>query len=247
MSMFSMDNKEIKQFEDDLKTFKAKALPFATKNTLNRAAVLTQEKTRTRIRNKMINRNKFTERSIQIEFVKTLKISDQEAVVGSTAPYMEDQEFGGVKNKTGKHGVAIPTTVASGEGKGKQPRRKPVRPRNKLAKIKFSKASAKRFKSRRQEVFVKTLLAARSGHKELFLDTGRTQAIYRIKGRGRINSKGQLTGIKMNMLYDLSRSTVPIPKKPTLGPSTTAVQKQIPFIYKKKLEEQLRRHGLFKG
>lgn len=236
--MFKIDDEQIKEFESDLKTFKFKALPFATKGTLNRAAVLTQDKTKTRVRNQMITRNKFTENSFKVLFVKTLKISDQESVVGSIAPYMDEQEFGGTKTKTGKHGVSIPTSVASGEGRGAQPRRKKIPKARRLGSIAL-KNNRPKVKSQKQDNFLRIQQAITSGRKFVFMDLQRHPGIFRISG-GKRNPK-------IDQIYDLSRKSVPIPKNPTLGPSSNAVQKQMAFIYKKQLEKQLRRHGLFKG
>ena len=40
--MFTMNDEDIKQLESDLKTFAIRAYPFATKNTVNRAAFTTE-------------------------------------------------------------------------------------------------------------------------------------------------------------------------------------------------------------
>jgi hypothetical protein len=199
-----------------------------------------------RIRKEFVLRNKFTAKSIRVEKTRTLRVNAQESVVGSIASYMEDQEFGGTKIKKGKKGVPLPTTVASGEGRGVRPRGRLPRGPNKLAKIRLS-SKGKGFKSKRQEIFLKVLFAARSGHKFVFLDTGRKQALYRVKGRGRVDKAGRITGIKMDMIYDLSHSSIRIPRTQIFLPTTIATQKQMPLLYRDALIFQLKRRGLFKG
>ena len=97
--MFKIDTHNIRQLERDLKTFALKAFPFATRKTLNDAAFQAQRIARVDVKERMILRNQFTTRSIQVRQTKTLQVSRQKAAVGSTANYMEDQEFGAVKSK----------------------------------------------------------------------------------------------------------------------------------------------------
>ena len=120
--MFAVDNRDIKKMERDIKTFAKDALPFATRKTVNDAAFQTQRIARVDVKNDMVNRNRFTVQSIQVDQARTLQISRQEAVVGSIADYMEDQEFGAVKSKSGKEGVAIATSYSAGQGENAQPR-----------------------------------------------------------------------------------------------------------------------------
>jgi len=236
--MITMDDEEIKQYASDLKTFAAKAYPFATKQTINKAAFGAQRGIKAAIGIKFTERNKFTQRSIRVEKARGLNVRTQEAVVGSTADYMETQEFGGQKARKGGVGVPLPTTISTGEGQGVKPRRKVPKGRMKLSKIKFSKTGKSKFKSKKQELFVKVLLASRSGNKFLFLDTGKKKAIYRVKGKGR--------GAKLSMTHDLSHTSVTIPRTKIIQPATIGVTKFIPQWYKKAMVEQLKRHNLFK-
>lgn len=236
--MITVDDKDLKQLESDLKTFAIRAYPFATKATLNRSAFDAQKRVRALIRNKMITRNKFTMKSIQVEQAKTLRVSDQEAVVGSIASYMEDQEFGGTKTKGGKVGVAIATTSASGEGRGVQPRRRLPRRPNKKSAIKLSK-NRFRVKSKKQEIFLRVRQAAKTGRKFIFLDLQKHPGIYRVAGGKRKP--------KINLVHDMSRKSVRIPARPTFAPATRSTEKQMPRFYKEAVTFQLKRHNLFKG
>ena len=91
------------------------------------------------VKERMILRNQFTTRSIQVRQTKTLQVSRQKAAVGSTANYMEDQEFGAVKSKTGKQGVVIPTSYSSGEGKNAYPRTRLPKKANRMPSIRLGK------------------------------------------------------------------------------------------------------------
>lgn len=245
--MIDVDTEELKQLVSDLKTFKARAYPFATKFTVNSAAFQARDRTLAAMDKKQILRNKpFIRKSVQVVTARTLRVSQQEARMGGVPDFMEDQEFGGIKRRKGKFGVPLATSVVSGEGRGARPRKKVPRAALRLSKIKFTKKSKKKFKSRRQEIFVQTLLAIQAGQRFIFLDTGERQAIYGIRGRGKLDRNGRITGVKMEMLYDLSEDDVPIPRTPTFAPATIATQKQIPAIYLRAVIFQLKRHGLFK-
>lgn len=243
--MITVDTEELKQLESDLQTFAERAFPFAARATLNVAAFEARERIQAGMRKKMTMRNTFTMKSVQVDKARTLRVKDQEAVVGTIAPYMDEQEFGGVKTKKGKHGVPLPTTAATGEGRGARPRKRLPRASNKFAKIRLNKTSKRGFKSRKQEIFVKVLMAARSGHKVVFLDNKGTKALYRIKGRGRLDKNGRITGIKMDMIYELGHTSVRIPRTNIFLTATRAVEKSMPGIYRDALIFQLKRQGLF--
>ena len=245
--MITANTDELKQFESDLKTFAARAYPFATKSTLNSAAFDARRRYVENAKDSMTLRNKFTASSVRVDQARTLNVGRQSATVGSIAPYMDEQEFGGVKRAKGKKGVPLATSVASGEGEGVQPRRRLPTAPNRLARIKFGKVGKKKFKSRRQEIFVKTLMAVRSGKRYLYLDTNNKQAIYRIKGRGRLDKRGRITGIQMRMVYDLSHKTIRIPRNPMLDPAVKATERIMPELYREALIFQLRRQNLFRG
>ena len=233
---FKINTDDIKQLESDLKTFKERAYPFATKATVNKAAFSTRERVQARIDRKLITRNKFTRGSIRVEQAKTLRVSAQEAVVGSVAPYMDEQEFGGTKTKAGKVGVPIATTTASGEGRNAQPRRRLARGPNRQKRIKLSKVRIKA--SRQQSAPIKIHEAAASGQKYIFLSTGRHPGIYKVTGGKRRP--------KLNLIWDMSKASVSIPRNPIFAPSTRETEKQLPEFYRAALIFQLRRHGLFK-
>lgn len=234
--MVKIDDRELKELEADLKTFAHKAFPFATRNTLNVAAFAARSHAQENIRGSMITRNKFTERSVQVDKARTLNVSRQAATVGSTADYMETQEFGGTKTGEGG-GVAIATSYSAGQAQSSQPRTRLPRRANKLANIQLRKKH-KRGSTRQQRNLIAIREAAGSGRKFVFLDLGKRRGIFKVTGGKR--------RARIKMVHDLSRRSVAIPKNPWLLPAAERTRTEIPGIYKESLLFQKRRLQLFK-
>lgn len=237
--MFSINTKEIKRMEADLKTFARRAYPFATRNTINKAAFTTQSTWRGIVSTKMVERNKFTRQSIRVAPEKReLNVNRQQAIVGSTADYMEDQEFGGIRFKRGRHGVPIATGYSAGQ-EGARPRTRLPRRPNKLQNIRLSKRKTRNTRSKAQENLVRVKTAAQSGQKYVLLDLNRGPAIFRVLGGKR--------NLRVKMVHDLSRQSVVTPKNPTLLPAVDIVEPKMPGFYRDSLVFQLKRNNLFRG
>jgi hypothetical protein len=232
--MFEIESDNIRKLERDLETFAARSLPFATRKTLNDAAFAAQKIARADVRTSMVNRNRFTEQSIRTEQAKTLNIRNQASIVGSIAEYMEDQEFGATKGKRGRHGVAIATSYAAGQGENAQPRTRFPRKANSMPNIQLKNRRRKGTKKQRNIIAIKQ--AAESGQKFVFLDLGRTKGIFRVVGGKRRP--------KIKMVYSLSRESVVIPRNPWLKPSFEEATRMIPAFYADALRFQLRRQNL---
>lgn len=223
--------------ERDLKTFAKQAYPFATRKTLNDSAFQAQNIARVDVRENMTNRNRFTVQSIQVEQARTLQVSKQAAVVGSTADYMEDQEFGGVKSKGGKEGVSIATSYSAGQGQSAQPRTRLPRKANKMASISLSKRR-KKGSSRKQQNLIAIQQAATTGRKFVFLDLGRRKGIFKVIGGKRRP--------KIKMVHDMTKQSVVIPKNPWLKPAFDEALRMTPAFYADALRFQLRRRNIFR-
>lgn len=238
--MFSINDDDIQQLEHDLRVAAERAIPFATRNTVHSAAVKGRYIAVENVRHVMITRNKFTEKSVLFHPSKsnqiTLAISRQEATLGSTADYMEDQEFGGVKTAKGKGGVSIATSYSANQGQS-QPRTRLSVKGNKMENIRLRKRT-KRGRTRKQRNFNTIKEAATSGNKFVFLDLGRTKGIFKVVGGKRRT--------KINMVHSMSKKSVVIPRNPWLLPAVKQTAPHIPAIYKKSLEFQANRLGLFK-
>ncbi len=231
--MFRLDDKEIKDFENTLLLMNHRALPFATKNTVNRLAFAGRIEWRSEIKDQFIQRNSFTRNSIRVEQARGLDIGKQAAILGSIAPYMEDQEFGGSKAKEGKKGVPLATSYAAGQGMNAQPRTRMPRSANKLRNIRLKHRRPKG--TRRQRNLVAVLEAAQSGSKYVYLDLSRRKGIFRVLGGKRKPY--------VKMVYDLTRQSVHVPATPTLGPAVKKVQPLAAKFYSDSLKFQLKRLG----
>lgn len=205
------------------------AVPFAQRNTLNQAAFQAQKGARRGIKRNMIVRDKFTTRSVQVETARDLK--RPEAVVGSVAKYMSDQEFGSVKSKKGKEGTPIATSFSSGEGRGTRPRMKLPKKPNRLRIIQLKRKG--KGKNRRQRNLVKVRQAAASSNKIVYLQTARSKGIYRVTGGKRKP--------KVEMLHNLSHTSVKIKPNPWLRPSVLKVGRRLPQIHFLSLQFQFRK------
>jgi len=236
--MFNARSDDIKQLESDLKTFAARALPFATKNTVNQGAFRARKYAQENIEQNMVNRNKFTRNSVRVEQTRQLVVRRQEAVVGSIADYLADQEFGATRTAKGSEGVAIPTAYSAGQGEGAQPRTRVPRKPNKMQNIQLRKRGRKGA-SRKQKNLVAIKGAAASGSKYVFLDLGRTKGIFKVTG-GRKRPR-------IKMVYSLSKPSVVIPRNPWLAPAVDRAVRDLPEIYRQSLIFQAKRQGLFKG
>lgn len=236
--MFSIQDRDIKNLEKDLQAFAHRAYPFATRKTLNDGAFQARSIAQADIKSSMTLRNRFTLQSIQVDQARTLRVSRQEATIGSIADYMEDQEFGAVKSKTGSEGVVIATSYSSGEGENATPRTRLPRKPNRMANIQLSKRR-KKGAGRKQQNIAAIKGAAKSGRKYVFLDLGRSKGIFKVTGGKRRP--------KIKMVHDMSRGSVFIPANPWLKPAFDEAARMVPAFYADALRFQLRRHGLFQS
>lgn len=234
--MITVDTKDIKKYERDLKVFASRAYPYATRHTINSAAFKAQGIARDNVRNDMVNRNKYTIQSIQVDKARTLSVPAQAAIVGSTADYMETQEFGGTESSSSGKGVAIATGYSAGQ-EGQQPRTRLPRRPNKMAAIQLQKRR-KRGSTRKQQNFIAVRDAAASGSKFIYLDLGRRRGIFKITGGKRKP--------KIKMVHDLTRASVAIPKNPWLAPAVRDTEKYISGLYVDALKFQLQRNNIFR-
>lgn len=231
-----IDCDQIKKIESDLGEFSKRALPYATRATVNGAAFHAQGEARTGVRNAMVNRNKFTVQSIRVNKTSSLQVGTQAAAVGSTAGYMETQEFGGVKRKQGGVGVAIATSYSAGQGRDAKPRTRLPRKPNALASIKLQKAK-RRGANRAQRNIIAIREATKSGGKFVYLDLARRKGLFRVIGKKRA---------KLQMVHDLSSTSVRIPATPWLRPAVLRTVPQMPRLYAEALQFQIDREKLFK-
>ena len=237
--MLRVTMRDIQSLEADMRTFASEAMPYATRSTVNTTAFRGRKIAARVIDQRMITRNRFTMRSVQVEPTKTLNVDKQASKLGSTQEYMAVQETGGARVAEGRFGVPIPTSYAANQGMSQRPRTRLPTRRRRTANIKLMPGGDERFVSKRQEITVKTLMARRAGYKFVFIDARPygARGIYELVGRER--------NMKMRMVYNLDRKTVQIPPNPWLSDTVERVERLVPEIYFSALRFQLDRRGLF--
>ena len=237
--MLSVDDRDIKKSEKDLKVFASKAYPSATRHTVNETAFKARELAIKNIKKDMIVKNQWTLKGIKVNKTKSLLVTQQEAATGSVDSYMERQEFGGVVRGDGV-GKPIATSASANQGRNK-PRTRATIPSNRLNKIRLHKRHRRSLRSgmtRSQKVAAQINQAAQDGEKYVYLETKRRKGIYRLKG-------GKRRPRIKNMIWDLSKKQYTTPKNSWLKPAADDARKHTPQIYKDALIFQLKRWNLF--
>lgn len=227
-----LDVPEVADLAKKLEEASKKAVPHAARNALNTIAFTARERWQRQLYfSDMVLRNRWTERSIQVDRARGTNVSTMQSVVGSTAPYMRVQEEGGTERKEHKHGVPIPTTVASGEGRGARPRRRLVRSPHRLPKIVLQPRIGA---DRRQRTAIAISQAARTGRKHVFLELEKRKGIFRLRGGKRRP--------KVDLVWDLSQPSVRIPATRTLQETLAGMGPHATQAMQAALIAQLQRH-----
>ncbi len=198
-----------------------KQLAFAQRNTVNALAFETRKNAQDNIRNKFTLRNKYTERSILVERARR---TSEPAIVGSTADYMLDQEFGG---RTTDPTLATAYSAGQTSKRTKLPRKA-----NKMRNIRLPRGRVQAY-SKRQRNMLAVKAAKANGDKFVFIDTGRKKFIARVVGTKRAP--------KIKMVQDMSRSSTPIPRTPWLEPATDRSLRKREAMWRDAMRYQLRR------
>lgn len=232
-TFLDFNDKDILEFIKDLRVFAKKQYPKINGIVLNQAAFKTRKLAQRTIRRRFTLRNKWTERSIQVQMVRGFNPRTQESRVGSRMDYMRDQETGTTIQKTGKHGVAIPTSTASGEGMKSKPRKRTVRRANLRSSIQLKNRRIKA-RSKKQYIFLAIRqAAARAGrNKFLYLPFNRHPGIYKITGKKRAT--------KLRLVWDFSRPSIHLQRRPWLRPVTDRIERQLPDMYIKTAKKVLK-------
>jgi hypothetical protein len=220
-------DKLLKQLED----VKTKAVPYAMREYVNSAAFAARTGYIERAKANMVLRSKWTEKSVQVDKAKSLKVSDQQAVVGSVADYMATQESGATEGKHGQHGVPIPA-AAPGRRKGRKSKTPTA---NQLSRLTLASRGVKGIRQKRNAAAI--AIAGRRGGGVVFLDLRKTKGLFRVSA-GKKN-------LRIKKLWDLSKGRITIPRNPMLQQAIAVVTPQLPDLGRKAIEFQFRRHKLF--
>lgn len=246
--MISIDPRQFKTLERELTRLSTRAIPVATRNFVNEAARDIRDRAKIVVKEKMTLRNRWTINSIRAVTTREHRsLSRIKASAGSLQEYMLDQEFGGIKRKSGSEGVRIATGFSAGQ-EGARPRTKLPRKANKIHNIKLSNRRAPRNRKQRNMVMVHQ--AVREGKRFIFMDLGKRKGIFRVVGgrkRKTANEDHRVKGAKVKMIHDLTRPFVRIPPNPWLKPSSEASQRRFPRMWRRQLLRQISREKAFRA
>lgn len=226
--MFDIDNTQVQELEKRLTELNARALPLATRAVLNKLAFQSRTEAQTLIVSEMVLRNKYTLKSIRVDQARGSNISAQQSVMGSTADYMFDQEYGGNKRRKSGKAVVIPTSFSAGLGRGAKPRTRMPRGALKMGSIAIQRAANAGANRRQRNVI--NIAASKGGF--AYLDLGRRKGIFKI------DKKGNPT-----MVHDLTRAAVRIPGVRWMQRSVDKVTAKSAEYWIQALETQLARLG----
>lgn len=225
--MFQINDRDIKKLEKRLKLINERALPFATKETINGMAFGAQKLARQDIQQRMTLRNKFTMSSVLVDQARGPNIPSQFARMGSIADYMDEQEFGGTKSRKSGRSVGIPTSFSAGQ-RGAKPRTRLPRKAYQMAQIMLRKGGKRGANSKQQNAI--NIASSLGGF--TYLDLGRRKGIFKI------DKKGNPT-----MVHDLTRASVRIPALKWMKPAVDTIVSKRGEFYAKALSFQLDRMG----
>lgn len=226
--LLHVDLKELKKLEKHLEKLKKKALPYATKDTVNSMAFEAQRVWKQALPQKATLRNAYTQSSIRVDQAKSLDISTQQAVVGSIAKHVALLERGQKFRGRKKHGAPVPTLAARGGQKANL-----VRKPNSLAAIKFKRANGR---TRSQKNAVAVSQARKQGKGFAFLESS--------KGTKGIFAIGKTKRSKLKKLWDLSKKSIKSAPRPTMPMAASAARARGPGFYREALIRQLKFHRI---
>lgn len=219
---FSINTKDLKRLERRLMDLNHRGIPYATRQTLNDLAFTSMREWRQEMPGKMILRGPFTQRSTRFDKASSLDIRTQRAVVGSVADYMLTQEEGATEAKKGKHGVPVPAVPLGRRRMGKA---------NQLRAIQLMRVHGPRA---RQTAIAFSLARKRGGPQYAYLEPKAGKG-----GIFRIDPSKKKKGMKK--IWSVSKSSVTIPRNPTMGPAVERAMRLQPMFYHRALMAQLRR------
>lgn len=228
--MFSIDLREIENLAKDLDRFARKAVPHATRDALNASAFEGRRRWIEEQKRVFTTRNTWTTRQVRVEKARGVNIRTMDAILGSTAHFMDEREFGETKQRKGKHGVPIPTTHA----RGGSPKRLVRRP-NRMPNIRLSKKSTGGGSAKKQRA-IAIRQAFKKGNKYTFLEDGRRKGIVRLMGSRK--------RVKFRTVWDLSKPSVRVKPMPTLGPALQRLEPALGPIWAQALIQQAKRHRI---
>lgn len=219
---------------DDLRKFRERAMPYAARDAVNSAAFEARRIWGDEIRRTFTTRNTFAAgAALRVDKARSLRSGDIRATLGSIMRGMPEQEFGATVTGRGPH-KGIPGPVAAGQAAGGA-RTRPVRRSNLLGRIHIS-IKAKGATKRQRNAMVMAQ-AKKQGQRYVVLERPNG-------GRGIFLVGGGKRKITARLVWDVSRRSVRLSPKPTLGPTLRQVGSRMVEIQKAAVLKQLRFHKI---
>jgi hypothetical protein len=231
-----VDTSAVQKLAADLGLFRAKALPYAARSSLNTIAFDARGEWVDQMRRRLTLRNTWTERSPRVVKASGSDLGRMQSQVGSPLEYLAKQEQGFTSQAQGKYGVTIPTPFAAGQAVSARQRTRPVQRPNRLAAIHLdpTKVRSRRggAQARRQRNAATMAIAAKTGTRHVFLDLGKRKGLFKIMGSKRLRPR---------LVWDLSKKTTTTAPRHMMGPALAALMPRMPGIYASAIVAELRR------
>lgn len=240
--MLKVDTTDIEHLEDALTILNKKALPYAVKRALDATAWKAREHAQEIIGDEFVERNRWTRGSIRVEKARIEPIDRQHSAFGSVRDYMRVQEKGGVKKPQSGRRLPIPTSTAAGQAPTQKPRTRQVQQRKRMSAIRF-RSRFKRWGGKAQAAIAAVNQATKKGDRFLYLELpSGTKGVFEVVG-GSPSGRGWAQGSRLEMVADLSRASVRIPKHRWMRPAADKTRRGPTTIkaYRKALWYQIER------
>lgn len=220
----------------ELQQMSKRSVPFAARETVNKLAFEGRRLWGLEMQRALTLRNRYTQSRALVEPARTLRMSEMEARLGHTEPYMRTLEDGG-REQAAKQYRPIPTEHAAGQAQGSLTggRKRPVRRANVITTLGSLKGARRAGLGRKAQNAHAVRHAIKSGKRLALLDLGKRKGIYRVEG--------SLKRPRIRKLYDLSKRSTPVPKTPTLQRALSKVHVLAPGIAHRALVRQFERLG----
>lgn len=228
MIKLDTDTMDVDKLVKILNEINKKGMPYAIKQSLDKAAFNTMKYMKENLDKEFIIRNTYVGRSMQYRRVNGKHIDNMESSAGSVLEFMGEQEEGFEKHGTGSTGgVTIPTTAVTNQY-GSTRRTKAITQKNQMKAIQLAE-SQKRNKS----TIAKIYAARAQGKKEIFIDKKTDQwkrktGVYRVI-RWRKKKRGWPKGAKLRMIFSLEEKSIRVRPHEWLEP---AIKHALPLMHK---------------
>lgn len=249
MLTLDMDTRPLIQLENDLDRFGKHAMPYAVRDTLNTAAYKAADLAKKDLGRHFTQRNSWTKRSISFNKTFARDIDTMESEMGSTLKYMRLQQEGFTQRKSGRHGVAIPTAAAAGQGTVRRRTRR-LKKVNWLSQAKLNKDQHDYPYGGKTSALVRQAVA--TGRRVIFIEKrddkwGRATGFYRVVGgRKKKVNRSWPKGAKLQLIYQVEKSSVRTEPHKWMDSPVKLVMKKLDKIYRDAITRQIRINRSFR-